>query len=422
MGLSFWITLAVIGVLLFLSAFFSGSETALTAASRARIHQLAKSGSKRAGIVQTLVASKERLIGAILLGNNMANILASSLATSIFIAAFGDNGVLYATIAMTTAVVIFAEVLPKTWAINQPDKFSLGVAPLIRPVIFVLAPLTAIVQWLVRAMLGMMGVKTDASRGLSGREEIRDTVNLLHAEGEVIKGDRDMLGGILDLSELEVSEIMVHRTAMMTLDASLPRREIIHAILNSPFTRLPMHNGNPDEIIGIVHSRDVLRELIKVNGDLSKVDVTKITRKPWFVPETTSAQSQLSAFLKNKTHFSLVVDEYGEVQGVVTLEDILEEIVGDIADEHDIELEGITKESDGSYLVEGSLPIRDLNRALNWNLPDDEATTIAGLVIHEAKTIPDQGRQFTFHGLRIKIVRKHLNRLTRLRITPIRDA
>ncbi len=420
MGLSFWITLAVIGVLLLLSAFFSGSETALTAASRARIHQLAKNGSKRAGIVQNLVASKERLIGAILLGNNMANILASSLATSIFIAAFGDSGVLYATIAMTTAVVIFAEVLPKTWAINQPDKFSLGVAPLIRPVIFVLAPLTAIVQWLVRAMLGLMGVKTDASRGLSGREEIRDTVDLLHAEGEVIKGDRDMLGGILDLSELEVSEIMVHRTAMMTLDASLPRREIIHAILNSPFTRLPMHNGNPDEIIGVVHSRDVLRELIKVNGDLSKVDVTKITRKPWFVPETTSAQSQLNAFLKNKTHFSLVVDEYGEVQGVVTLEDILEEIVGDIADEHDIELEGITKESDGSYLVEGSLPIRDLNRALNWNLPDDEATTIAGLVIHEAKTIPNQGRQFTFHGLRIKIVRKDLNRLTRLRITPIR--
>ncbi len=420
MGLSFWITLAVIGVLLLLSAFFSGSETALTAASRARIHQLAKNGSKRAGIVQNLVASKERLIGAILLGNNMANILASSLATSIFIAAFGDSGVLYATIAMTTAVVIFAEVLPKTWAINQPDKFSLGVAPLIRPVIFVLAPLTAIVQWLVRAMLGLMGVKTDASRGLSGREEIRDTVDLLHAEGEVIKGDRDMLGGILDLSELEVSEIMVHRTAMMTLDASLPRREIIHAILNSPFTRLPMHNGNPDEIIGVVHSRDVLRELIKVNGDLSKVDVTKITRKPWFVPETTSAQSQLNAFLKNKTHFSLVVDEYGEVQGVVTLEDILEEIVGDIADEHDIELEGITKESDGSYLVEGSLPIRDLTRALNWNLPDDEATTIAGLVIHEAKTIPNQGRQFTFHGLRIKIVRKDLNRLTRLRITPIR--
>ncbi len=421
MELTFWITIAAIVVLLLLSAFFSGSETALTAASRARIHQLAKNGNKRAGIVQSLVASKERLIGAVLLGNNLANILASSLATSVLIAIFGDGGVIYATLIMTLTVVIFAEVLPKTWAINRPDEFSLGIAPFIKPVVFVLAPLTAIIQWMVRSLLALMGVKTDASRGLSGREEIRDTVDLLHSEGEVIKGDRDMLGGILDLSDLEISELMVHRTAMVTLDASLPRREIIHAVLNSPFTRLPMHNGDPDEIIGVVHAKDVLRELIRVDGDLNKIDVIKIARKPWFVPETTSAQSQLNAFLQNKSHFSLVVDEYGEVQGVVTLEDILEEIVGDISDEHDVELEGISKESDGSYIVEGSLPIRDLNRALNWNLPDEEATTIAGLVIHEAKTIPAQGRQFTFHGLRIKIIRKNLNRLTQLRITPIKN-
>jgi len=419
MGMTFWITIIGIALLLILSAFFSGSETALTAASRARIYQLAKKGNKSAKIVQALVASKERLIGAVLLGNNLANILASSLATSVLIAIFGDGGVIYATLIMTLTVVVFAEVLPKTWAINRPDEFSLSIAPLIRPVVFILAPLTAIIQWMVRSLLNMMGVKTDASRGLSGREEIRDTVDLLHAEGEVVKGDRDMLGGILDLSDLEVSEIMVHRTSMVTLDATLPRREIIHAVLNSPFTRLPMHKGNPDEIIGVVHAKDVLRELIKVDGDLNKIDIVKIARKPWFVPETTSAQSQLNAFLKKKLHFSLVVDEYGEVQGVVTLEDILEEIVGDIADEHDIELEGITKESDGSYIVEGSLPIRDLNRALNWNLPDEEATTIAGLVIHEAKTIPDQGRQFTFHGLRIKIVRKNMNRLTQLRITTL---
>ncbi len=421
MEITFWITLSAIVMLLLLSAFFSGSETALTAASRARIHQLARNGSARAGVVQKLVASKERLIGAILLGNNLVNILASSLATSVLIAVFGDNGVIFATLIMTMAVVIFSEVLPKTWAINQPDEFSLKVAPFIRPVVIILAPITAIVQWLVRSLLNLIGVKTDASRGLSGREEIRDTVDLLHAEGEVIKGDRDMLGGILDLSELEVSEIMVHRTAMLTLDSSLPRREIIHAILNSPFTRLPMHDGNPDEITGVVHARDVLRELIRLGGNLEKLDVVKIARKPWFVPETTSAQSQLNAFLKKKSHFSLVVDEYGQVQGVVTLEDILEEIVGDIADEHDIEMEGISKESDGSYLVDGSLPIRDLNRALNWNLPDEEATTIAGLVIHEAKTIPEQGRQFTFHGLRIKIIRKNQNRLTRLRVIPVRN-
>jgi Mg2+/Co2+ transporter CorB len=269
-------------------------------------------------------------------------------------------------------------------------------------------------------MLTLIGVKTDITRsGLAGREEIRSTVDLLHAEGEVIKGDKDMLGGILDLSELEVSEIMVHRTSMLTLDATLPRKEIIHSVLNSPFTRIPLHKGDPDEITGVLHARDVLRALIKVGGDINKIDIAKIARKPWFVPETTSAQSQLNAFLKNKTHFALVVDEYGEVQGVVTLEDILEEIVGDISDEHDVELDGIAKQSDGSYIVEGSLPIRDLNRALNWELPDDEATTIAGLVIHEAKTIPAQGQQFTFHNLRIKIIRKTLNRLMQLRITPL---
>ena len=423
MSPTFWFTLLTIAVLLFLSAFFSGSETALTAASRARIHQLKTNGNKRAGIVQQLIASKERLIGALLLGNNLVNILASALATSLLITIFGDNGVIFATLVMTLAVVIFSEVLPKTWAINQPESFALGVAPLIRPFVALFAPLTAIIQKLVAALLNLMGVKTDNSfSDLAGLDEIRGTVDLLHAEGEVIKGDRDMLGGILDLSDLEVSELMVHRTNIFALDISLPQKEIIHAVLNSPYTRIPLHKGDPDEITGVLHGKDVLRALIKADGDISKVNVEKIARLPWFVPETTSAQSQLNAFLKGKAHFALVVDEYGEVQGVVTLEDILEEIVGDISDEHDIKLEGIPKQSDGSYIVDGALPIRDLNRALNWNLPDEEATTIAGLVIHEAKTIPDQGRQFTFHGLRIKIIRKSSNRLTQLRITPIKKA
>ncbi len=420
MSLTFWVTLVGIALLLFISAFFSGSETALTAASKARIHQMSRNGSSRATIVKSLITSKERLIGALLLGNNLVNILASALATSVLISVFGDNGVIYATLIMTLAVVIFAEVLPKTWAINQPENFALGVGPVIRPFVFVFAPLTAIIQTLVRTLLNLMGVKTDSSHSaLAGRDEIRGTVDLLHAEGEVVKGDRDMLGGILDLSELEVSELMVHRTALFTLDASLPRKEIIQAVLNSPFTRIPLHMGDPDEITGVLHGKDVLRALIRADGDINKIDVVKIARKPWFVPETTSAQSQLNAFLKKNSHFALVVDEYGEVQGIVTLEDILEEIVGEISDEHDIELEGITKQSDGSYIVDGALPIRDLNRALNWNLPDEEATTVAGLVIHEAKSIPDQGRQFTFHGLRIKIVKKTLNRLVQLRITPI---
>ncbi len=420
MTMTIWLTVAGIAFLLFLSGFFSGSETALTAVSRARIHRLARSGSKQAGIVEKLIAKKERLIGALLLGNNLVNVLASSLATSVLIAVFGDAGVIYATLVMTLAVVIFAEVLPKTWAINQPDEFALRVASITRLVVVVLAPLTGIIQMLVRTLLRLGGVKTDDARsGLTGIEEIRGTVDLLHHEGEVIKHDRDMLGGILDLSELEISDVMIHRTRMRTLDITEPPADLIRAVLDSPYTRLPLHKGDPDEIIGVVHAKDVLREIVKVGGDINKIKIEKIASKPWFVPETTSAQSQLNAFMKRKTHFALVVDEYGEVQGLVTLEDILEEIVGDISDEYDIVLEGVTKQSDGSYIVDGSLPIRDLNRSLNWNISDDEATTIAGLVIHEAKTIPDQGQQFTFHGLRIKIMRKSRNRLTQLRITPV---
>jgi len=422
MTMTIWLTVAGIAFLLFLSGFFSGSETALTAASRARIHRLARSGSRQAGIVEKLIAKKERLIGALLLGNNLVNVLASSLATSLLIAVFGDAGVIYATLVMTLAVVIFAEVLPKTWAINQPDAFALRVASITRLVVVVLAPLTGVIQILVRTLLRLGGVKTDDARsGLTGIEEIRGTVDLLHHEGEVIKHDRDMLGGILDLSELEISDVMIHRTRMRTLDITEPPADLIRAVLDSPYTRLPLHKGDPDEIIGVVHAKDVLREIVEVGGDINKIKIEKIASKPWFVPETTSAQSQLNAFMKRKTHFALVVDEYGEVQGLVTLEDILEEIVGDISDEHDIVLEGVTKQSDGSYIVDGSLPIRDLNRSLNWNISDDEATTIAGLVIHEAKTIPDQGQQFTFHGLRIKIMRKSRNRLTQLRITPVSE-
>lgn len=422
MSSGIWLTTGGIIVLLLLSAFFSGSETALTAASRARIHQLVRSGSKRAKTVEELTGAKERLIGSILLGNNLVNILASSLATSLLITVFGSGGVVYATIVMTLAVVVFSEVLPKTWAINTPDEFALSVAPIIKPFVIIFAPVTLTVQVIVRLMLRLFGVKADSERsGFTGVEEIRSTVDLLHSEGEVIKGDRDMLGGVLDLKELEVSDIMVHRTRMFALDADLPSEELINAVLESPYTRMPLYQGDKDNIIGIVHSKDVLRAMIKAGGDMSKLNVLKIASKPWYVPDTTPLQAQLNAFLKGKTHFALVIDEYGEVQGLITLEDILEEIVGDISDEHDEVMQGITKQPDGSYIVDGQTPIRDINRALEWELPDEEATTIAGLVIHEAKSIPDQGQQFTFYDLRFRVMRKSDNRVTQLRIIPIGD-
>jgi len=419
-SVSIWLTIGGIAILLFLSGFFSGSETALTAASRARLHAQARSGSKRAATVEKLTDDKERLIGALLLGNNLVNILASSLATSVLIAFFGDTGVVYATLVMTLAVVVFAEVLPKTWAINQPDEFALGVGPVVRPLVAVLAPITLAVQVFVRMVLRLFGVKAaDDRSGYTGHEEIRGTVDLLHREGEVVKGDRDMLGGILDLKDLEVSDIMIHRTRMLALDADLPPEQLVNQVLDSPYTRMPLYKDDVENIVGVVHSKDVLRAMIRAEGDMSKINVMRLASKPWFVPDTTPLQSQLNEFLKGKTHFALVIDEYGEVQGLCTLEDILEEIVGDISDEHDIVIQGITKQPNGAYLIEGALPVRDINRALDWNLPDDDATTVAGLVINAAELIPEEGQQFTFHGFRFKVTKKTNNRIVELRVTPL---
>jgi Putative Mg2+ and Co2+ transporter CorB len=414
------LVIAVVFVLLLLSAFFSGSETAMTATSRARIHAMEKNGDERAGIVGRLISNRERLIGAMLIGNNIVNILASALATSALLKLFGQAGVAVATVVMTTLVIIFSEVLPKTYAIGNPDGFAISVARPIRIIVALFAPLAALVQMIVRGILALFGVRIDAGTAvLSAHEELRGAVDLLHREGGVVKSDRDMMGGVLDLRELEVSDIMVHRTKMRSLNADEAPAAIVSAVLASPFTRMPIWREEPDNIVGILHAKDLLRALDKAGGDFTKVDVLAIASEPWFVPDTTSVDDQLKAFLKRKTHLALVVDEYGEVQGIVTLEDILEEIVGDIADEQDIVIQGVRPLPDGSVNVDGSVPIRDLNRVMDWRLPDEEATTIAGLVIHEARIIPEAGQAFTFHGFRFQVLRKARNRITAMRITPV---
>lgn len=415
-----WVSIVAILLLLVLSGFFSGSETALTAASRARMHALEKSGNKRATLVARLIKYRERLIGALLLGNNLVNILASALATSLMLQFFGDAGVAYATLVMTLMVLIFSEVLPKTWAISNADKFALGVSPVVRVLVVVFGPVVAAIEVIVRLMLRVFGIRIDDSTAvLSAHEELRGTLDLQHQEGGLIKADKDRIGGLLDLAELEVSDVMVHRTKLFALNADLPAEQLIEEVLASPFTRIPLWRDDPDNMVGLLHAKDVLRALAAVKGDAEQFDLEKVMSPLWFVPDTTSLQNQLNAFLKRKTHFALVVDEYGEVMGLVTLEDILEEIVGEIADEHDIELPGLKPQADGSVIVEGSVPIRDLNRATDWSLPDDEATTIAGLVIHEAKMIPEERQIFTFHGFRFTVLSREKNRITRLRMMPL---
>jgi Mg2+/Co2+ transporter CorB len=419
----YWLTALVILLLIASSAFFSGSETALTAASRSRMHTFEANGDTRAGVVAKLIDRRDRLIGALLIGNNLVNILASSLATSLLLGIFGDSGVAYATIAMTILLVVFAEVLPKSWAIASPDRFALTVSTPISILVKVVGPLSSLVNWIVRKILGLFGINLSSeSSMLSASEELRGTVDLLHREGSVVKADRDRLGGVLDLDELEVSDVMVHRTSMRMVNGDDSPEAVVRTILDSPHTRMPVWRGQTDNIVGIVHAKDLLRALADVENDPSKIDIVKIAQKPWFVPDTTNLKDQLNAFLRRKGHFAIVVDEYGEVEGMVTLEDILEEIVGDIADEHDIDVQGVRQEADGSVVVDGQVPIRDLNRALDWALPDEEATTIAGLVIHESQIIPNERQAFTFHGKRFIVMKREKNRITRLRIKPVDEA
>lgn len=411
---------SVLGLVL-LSAFFSGSETALTATSRARMHELERRGDRRANTVNELRQMPERLIGSILLGNNLVNILASALATMLAVRLFGDAGVAYATIVMTALVLVFGEVMPKTYAIIYPDRLALFVAPVIRTLVAVFAPVVLAVEYIVRHVLRLFGVDiTNAQNVLSAHEELRGAIALHHKEAALMKRDRDMLGGILDLRELELSEVMVHRTKMHTIDAARPVQEIIEEVLQSGHSRIPIWKDHPDNILGILHAKDLLAALHAHGGDASKIDVEAIAAPPWFVPDTTAVADQLTAFLRRKAHFAIVVDEYGEVMGLVTLEDILEEIVGEIADEHDIAATvGVRREASGSFIVDGTVPIRDLNRLFDWNLPDEEATTIAGLVIHEARMIPEVGQAFTFHGFRFEVLRKRRHQVTLLRITKL---
>ncbi len=270
-----------------------------------------------------------------------------------------------------------------------------------------------------KPFLALFGLQlSPIEQSLSPREELRDAMALFNRDGLSVKQDRDRMGGLLDLHELEVSDVMVHRTKIRSINAEDAPEVVVREILHSPHTRMPLWKGTTDNIVGVIHAKDLLRALYEVENDATRIDVMKVASKPWFVPDTTTLLEQLNAFLRRKAHFAIVVDEYGELEGLVTLEDIIEEIVGDIADEHDLDVQGVRQEADGSVVVDGTVPIRDLNRALDWSLPDEEATTIAGLVIHETQTIPKERQAFTFHGKRFIVMKREKNRITRIRIKP----
>ncbi|MEJ0044425.1 MAG: HlyC/CorC family transporter [Rhizomicrobium sp.] len=411
------LSFAPVLLLLVLGAFFAGSETALTAVSRGRMHQLEKEGSRAARDVNRLVNNRERMVGALLLGNTFVNILASSIATTVLEHSFGHRAVIIATAIMTVLILVFVEVLPKTLAIARTDRFALAVATPVRLVVGVLGPVVNAVQFIVWRVLGVFGVRANEEELVEAHEEIRGTVDLHHKEGAVEREHRDMIGGILNLRELTVSDVMIHRKTMATIDAGLPPQDILREILEANHTRVPLWREQPDNIIGVVHTKDIVRAILERGR--AGVDVAALATPPWFVPETTMLEEQLDAFREKRSHFALVVDEYGALQGLITLEDILNEIFGDIPDEHEeLGRPDVRRRPDGSFLVDGTVPIRELNRDLDWNLPDEEATTIAGLVIHEARTIPEVGQRFKFFGYEFEVLRRQRNQITAVRVTP----
>ncbi len=421
----FWVTCGAIMLLLILSAFFSGSETALTAASRGKLKARAEKGESGAARALELTEDSERLIGSVLLGNNLVNILATSLATAMFTRAFGESGVALATLLMTLLVLIFAEVLPKTYAISNAEPAASRVARPIGWIVLVLNPVVHAVRTVVRGVMFVFGVRIDPnSRILSVREEIAGALRLGHSEGVLEKEHRDRMLGALDLGDRTVEEIMLHRSKIEMINADLPPQQIIELCLNSAHTRLPIFRGEQENIIGVLHAKELLRAIHPRLSDpgaksdpFDGFDPLDVAMKPYFVPETTTLDDQMRQFLHRSTHFALVVDEYGALEGLITLEDILEEIVGEITDEMDPDkVHPLQRTEGGGFVADGAMTIRDLNRATDWSLPDDEAVTVAGLVIHEAQTIPTVGQVFSFHGFRFEILERHNNRITRLKI------
>jgi Mg2+/Co2+ transporter CorB len=412
--------LLTISLLILVSAVLSAAGTSLTAASRARLAELEKKEPGRARKALLLLESPERLVGALLLGSNLANITASAIAAAAVMRFFGNAGLVIVAALMTVLILVFAEVVPRTIAITYPERTSMAVAPVVRVVVAVFGPLVLAVEAAVRSALKLFGAGIDDNlQVLTAHEELRGAIDLHHKDETLVKEDRDRLGGILDLKDLEVADIMIHRTKMKSLDLSMDPQQLVKAVLESPHTRMPVWRDKPDNIVGVLHAKTLFTALQAAGGDPAKLDMEKVMAPAWFVPDTRPLEDQLNAFLRRKSHFALVVDEYGEVQGLVTLEDILEEIVGDIKDEFDAVSSVVRKTRDGALVIDGTVPIRDLNRSLDWRLPDDEATTLAGLVIHEARMIPDAGQVFSFHGFKFEVLKKRRQQITQIKVSRI---
>ena len=405
---------------LMLGAYMSAAETAITGASRPRMHRLAQQGNKRAALVNGLLDRKDEAVSAVLLGNSVVNILSASLTTAVLTAVFGAAGIVYATVAVGVMVVIFAEVMPKTWALLRADRVALILAPSIVVTLSILGPMARGVAWISRLFLGLIGVHVDRRPEVDEHADVLRGAIELHGEGqtgEAAPAEKAMLRSVLDLGDRTVGDVMTHRGNVVLIDGEQAMDSIVNQMLEAPYTRIPVYRGEPDNIVGVIHAKDLFRA-VKAAGSAAAVKLEEVMTPPWFIPESTVLFDQLQAFRARHEHFAIVVDEYGALRGIVTLEDIIEEITGDIEDEHDAIKRGVVRLEDGSLICQGDVPIRDLNREFGWGLPEDVAITIAGLVLHEARRIPEVGQTYAFYGFRFEILKREGTRIAELRIVP----
>ncbi len=414
------LSLVILVICLFLSMFFSGSETAVTASSDALIHEKEHKGDKNAHILQQLKAKPDRFLSMILFGNNVVNIAATAITTSLCINVFGAKwGVFISTFIVSFIVLIFCEIFPKTVAIRHPNTISLFLAPLLWGLTVILAPFLIFLNGVVKNVMRILGLLKKEKMADDEKTEIRGVINM-HKNGG-IKSETNMLKSVLDLSEVSVGDVMTYRNKIISLDSALPMKTLLDKVLACPYTRIPLWKKKRSNIVGVLHTKLLLRALHAYKGDVKNFDIMHAVTQPWFVPETTSLLDQLQACRRRHEHFAVVVDEYGVIQGIVTLEDILEEIVGDIMDETDHPQEAqmnCISQTDGTIIADGSVSIRDLNRQFGWELPDEEASTLAGLLLYESERVPHKGAVYSFYGFGFKVLDKKGNRITSVRITP----
>lgn len=387
--------------LILLSGFFSGSETALMTLNRYRLRHQAEQGHKGAQLARALLERPDRLIGLILLGNNFVNILASSLATIIALRIGGEGAIAAATGILTLVILIFAEVSPKTLAALHPERLAYPAAFLYTPLLKLLYPLVRSVNWITNGLLGALGVRPEDGGGNTlSREELRTLVN--EAGAMIPERSRTMLLAILDLENATVEDIMIPRNEVDGIDIRDSEEEIINRIRNAAYTRLPLFDGDIDSVIGIIHVRDALHALL--DKGLGKAHLREISRRPYFAPEGTPLYQQLLNFQREKEPIGLVVDEYGDFMGLITLADLLEEIVGEFASDPAHTIGEIHRGEDGNLLIDCGINVRELNRALRWKLPTSGPRTLNGLIIEHMETIPEPGTSLKLGGHAIEIM------------------